>query len=223
MKQPGIFFGIFALLYLIGVRIYKTRAPARPLLIKCFIFISGLSIPYLLTCITLYALGVFQEFWFWTVLYAARYASIQSLPKGSLFFACRCRLLLMAFISCGSWPDGSAYLIVGEKGKGTSNMYVWIFSLFIPRGLSRALFPAALFCPAAARGCNIRRRCNHIPSYAFLSSEKFPVFSPAGVSHVFFPRRLFTEIVFLEGSPRRCAGTCISPTPFPSPLLLLIT
>ncbi|MFZ3264588.1 MAG: glycosyltransferase family 39 protein [Terriglobales bacterium] len=72
MKQPGIFFAIFAGLYLL--RSEWTR-PIRPknLLTRFGLFALGVVIPYGLTCLILWRAGVFSRFWFWTFSYARHY------------------------------------------------------------------------------------------------------------------------------------------------------
>jgi len=97
MKQHGAFFGLFGGVYLIWERcgprwmgvgrggLGTRRSPRRragekiPVdwsgLVKDLIFFSaGCVLPYLLTCVWLWAAGVFPQFWFWTVTYGSKYA-----------------------------------------------------------------------------------------------------------------------------------------------------
>ena len=75
MKQHGIFFGVFGLLYL--ARIWRsTLNPQLSTLVRPLAWFSaGFVLPYTATCLILWAAGVFPQFWFWTVSYAAKYAS----------------------------------------------------------------------------------------------------------------------------------------------------
>ncbi len=78
MKQPGILYGVFGMLWLVLVEWRKLRSlPA-----KLLIFGSALAAPFLLTCALLWRAGVFQKFWFWTFTYARTYASEVSPSEG---------------------------------------------------------------------------------------------------------------------------------------------
>ena len=72
MKQPGLFFGIFAVLYLFW-RERQAAVAGRELLRKLAVFSIGAIFPYALTCLILFRAGVFQKFWFWTASYARAY------------------------------------------------------------------------------------------------------------------------------------------------------
>jgi hypothetical protein len=74
MKQPGVFFGIFAGLYLIWSE-WPGAAPRGALWRKLGSFSIGAILPYALTCLILLRAGVFQKFWFWTVSYARAYGA----------------------------------------------------------------------------------------------------------------------------------------------------
>jgi 4-amino-4-deoxy-L-arabinose transferase-like glycosyltransferase len=91
MKQQGVFFGIFAGLYLcwsewpgpIGRACYRK---------KIAWFSAGAIFPYALTCLILWRAGLFQKFWFWTVSYARAYGSETTLDQGLHHFANRMEL-----------------------------------------------------------------------------------------------------------------------------------
>ncbi len=83
MKQPAIFFIGFALLYLVGAA-FRTR----PLDIKrassaAAFFLLAATIPFLLTCLLVYAAGSFHNFWFWTFRYASQYVSEVPLSRAA--------------------------------------------------------------------------------------------------------------------------------------------
>jgi hypothetical protein len=101
MKQHGIFFGIFGGIYLLWTMLFEMRPPKRgrrsrqrrsqglpgtegvrhstfDIRHSTFAFGSFLSaflLPYALTCLVLWLAGMFPQFWFWTVSYAAKYAT----------------------------------------------------------------------------------------------------------------------------------------------------
>ena len=79
MKQHGMFFALFGLVYLAGDNWTKnewTRKNLRALLERIALFGSGVVIPYLTTCWLMYRAGVFRPFWFWTVDYAGEYSKM---------------------------------------------------------------------------------------------------------------------------------------------------
>ncbi len=85
MKQPGMFFVRFAALYL------AKKEWARPLDWRGFIarlgtFLFGALLPFAVTCLALFAAGVFKTFWFWTFSYAWQYASSMSMADGLHMF-----------------------------------------------------------------------------------------------------------------------------------------
>ncbi len=72
MKQPGIFFFLFGATYIIYRHFSSRSAHLFPKLIALFL---GAALPLIIVMLWLYASGVFPRFWFWTVVYAARYGS----------------------------------------------------------------------------------------------------------------------------------------------------
>jgi len=91
MKQQGVFFGIFAGLYLCWSEWPGTIRQASYLK-KIAWFSVGAIFPFALTCLILFRAGVFQKFWFWTVSYARAYGSEMTLTQGLHHFANRMEL-----------------------------------------------------------------------------------------------------------------------------------
>jgi len=106
MKQHGIFFGVFGGLFILWVRFESRllgpadgglgtrRYPRRragdtarvdwlALIREVAVFSAGFALPYLLTCLWLWAAGVFPQFWFWTVTYGSKYAAAVPLVKAA--------------------------------------------------------------------------------------------------------------------------------------------
>jgi Dolichyl-phosphate-mannose-protein mannosyltransferase len=79
MKQPGIFFGIFAGFYWLWGE-WKGPHSWRNLAIRSGALAAGTASPFALTCLLLLRSGVFHNFWFWTWSYAREYGSIASWP-----------------------------------------------------------------------------------------------------------------------------------------------
>jgi len=82
MKQPGIFLGAFAFLYLIFVHWRRPGIDWARLGQQAGVFLLGCASPFALTCVLLWRAGVFKNFWFWTFSYALQYSSLKSLKDG---------------------------------------------------------------------------------------------------------------------------------------------
>lgn len=74
MKQPGLVFCGFALLYLLYVG-WERRHDRVYLISRAGALAMGCVWPLGLTCLIMLFAGVFQRFWFWTFSYARAYAS----------------------------------------------------------------------------------------------------------------------------------------------------
>ena len=85
MKQhaaPIIAFGFFWLLY----SSIRSKAGLKHIITKALLFSAGVFIPYGIWCLYLAEKGVFEKFWFWTVTYAAEYATNQTINEGKYWF-----------------------------------------------------------------------------------------------------------------------------------------
>jgi len=109
MKQSGIFFIIFAWLYLFRAQFQTQPVPWKRFVKQSILLLVGAVIPFCLACLLLFRVGVFDKFWFWTFTYASEYASEQSLSSGLLTF-----LLMAKKIS------GPSYLLWLLAGIGLS-------------------------------------------------------------------------------------------------------
>jgi hypothetical protein len=109
MKQSGIFFIIFAWLYLFRAQFQTQPVPWKRFVKQSTLLLVGAVIPFCLACLLLFRVGVFDKFWFWTFTYASEYASEQSLSSGLLTF-----LLMAKEIS------GPSYLLWLLAGIGLS-------------------------------------------------------------------------------------------------------
>jgi hypothetical protein len=221
MKQQGIFFGIFALLYAVFAQAQKAPAPARPLLLRFLLFISGLFIPYLLTCITLYALGVFQEFWFWTVLYAARYASLQSLPEGFALFRMQVPIVIDGQYLLWILAGMGMVLILWQRDLKSRVLFTYGFFFFsflaVCPGLYFRQHYFVLLLPAIAIFTGVAIRyfhmcCAHLKNARFLPLLVFLICFFHGV----FLQRLF----FFTGSPAAVCRYMYFPNPFPESIAI---
>ena len=86
MKQHGAAFIIFAALYLFASEVQLRPFNWRPFIAKVVLFPTGVFLPFGLTCLILWKLGVFERFWFWTFDYAKHYVSLVPLQYAILNF-----------------------------------------------------------------------------------------------------------------------------------------
>lgn len=86
MKQPGIFFGLFAFFYLAVHCWPKDNREWKPWATQLGVFLFAAASPFAITCALLFRAGVFHNFWFWTFSYARQYASAVSLSEGWALF-----------------------------------------------------------------------------------------------------------------------------------------
>ena len=75
MKQPGIFFVLFAVIYLITEEI-RSGLGRKEWFARILVFGGGVILPFGMMCLLLFCAGVFREFWFWTVDYAQQYGTL---------------------------------------------------------------------------------------------------------------------------------------------------
>jgi len=81
MKQPGIFFGVFAGLYWLWHE-WKHPIPRRHIATRGAALILGALLPYATICLLMLKAGVFGNFWFWTWTYAREYALLNKFHDG---------------------------------------------------------------------------------------------------------------------------------------------
>jgi 4-amino-4-deoxy-L-arabinose transferase-like glycosyltransferase len=98
MKQPGIFFVIFAVIYLITreVRSWPNR---KEWFVRTLVFCGGVILPFAMMCLLLFCAGVFKQFWFWTVDYAQQYGTLVRLGDVPQFLLRRTSEVIGA-----NWP-----------------------------------------------------------------------------------------------------------------------
>jgi 4-amino-4-deoxy-L-arabinose transferase-like glycosyltransferase len=77
MKQPGAMFGLFGFC-LLAARGAREREQWRRHCRRIGLYSVGVAAPLVLTAAILWQAGVFQRFWFWTVVYAGRHSTVTS-------------------------------------------------------------------------------------------------------------------------------------------------
>ncbi len=86
MKQQGICFCLFAILFVIASSVVNRKIFTTEFLRKICFLSLGMVLPLALMYRYLQVVGVFPKFWFWTYTYARSYASEMSLHDGMLKF-----------------------------------------------------------------------------------------------------------------------------------------
>lgn len=84
MKQPGVLFVFFALLFLVTAN-WSNKMTPNTVRDSAFL-VSGLLLPCAITALLLWAGGVFGKFWFWTIQYATQYGTRVSLAEAFELF-----------------------------------------------------------------------------------------------------------------------------------------
>jgi hypothetical protein len=82
MKQQGICFSLFGLCFLVWMAVRNRELLSKQFGGKILVFGTGLALPFSLTCLWLAVAGVFDRFWFWTVVYARAYAGEMPVRNG---------------------------------------------------------------------------------------------------------------------------------------------
>src|SRR5262249_33090949 len=86
MKQPAALFILFGAASIVCHGICR-RATFKTIALHVSDFSAGAITPFGLTCLMLWKAGVFEKFWFWTVDYAAGYATRVPLRAAPSIFA----------------------------------------------------------------------------------------------------------------------------------------
>ena len=75
MKQHAVLLSFFAFIYLVWQAWRSSNIVWRQIIAESALFLIGIAIPYSLIVLWMIQVGVFNQFWFWTVQYAREYAS----------------------------------------------------------------------------------------------------------------------------------------------------
>ena len=98
MKQPAVFFALFAAIYLVSNDLHRGFRLEK-ILLQILIFSAGVILPLGITGLLLWRIGVFDRFWFWTIDYARQYGSLVPFSQAPRFFFYSAREVIVA-----CWP-----------------------------------------------------------------------------------------------------------------------
>lgn len=74
IKQHGAFFALWGGIYLVFDGWHRRKRPVD-IARASLLFVVGAALPYLITGLLLWKMGLFHEFWFWTIDYARAYTN----------------------------------------------------------------------------------------------------------------------------------------------------
>jgi hypothetical protein len=137
MKQPGIFFTIFAFFYFLFSLHRKPDIPFSLIMKQGLLFLFGAIVPFAMTIGILYGAGVLEKFWFWTYLYGKEYGSRVPFSMG-----------LQIFLSQVPHIVGQFYLLWVIGGIGIS-AFLWDKTALtrVPFVLGFFVFSFLAVCP----------------------------------------------------------------------------
>lgn len=139
MKQPGFIFVLFGGLYFL--RLEARRGINWPKLGGTLgLYSVGSVLPFLITCFLMWQAGVFSRFWFWTVSYAAQYATNYGLTVGAFFFYLTAPPIVWA--SIGIWLIAAVGIIMVGLDRNAKQRSEFLLGLF--------LFSFLALCPDLA-------------------------------------------------------------------------
>jgi len=85
MKQPAVFFILFAVIYLVFKEVQRGFG-LKSTLLRTLFFSTGVILPFGIASFFLWRAGVFDKFWFWTIDYARQYATLIPLSQAPQIF-----------------------------------------------------------------------------------------------------------------------------------------
>ncbi len=141
MKQHGIFFVLFCLFYLTWSE-WNKKTSAPVILRHVAIFVCGVILPYIISCLLLYRAGVFAQFWFWTVSYANEYSKV-GLRRAMHAFWANSRIVVIPAIPVWLIAAVGASTLRWNQGARKHAVFIVGLSLFS----FLALCPGAYFRP----------------------------------------------------------------------------
>ncbi len=215
MKQHGILFAVFALLFLLTNHLARPREARTSLLRKLALFCGGVTLPLALTGLALWKAGVFGKFWFWTVTYAREYAGESSLADGIDAFNFNVSHVVRGDLAI--WIVAAAGLVLIWWKKKNRSAAIFLTGLLIFSFL--ALCPGfyfrshyfVLMLPAVAllAGAAVSCVCEWLPG----SAARYGVYGLFGIV-LLFPIAVQRKFLF-QMTPGQASRTLYGPDPFP--------
>jgi hypothetical protein len=210
MKQPAIFFALFAVTCLLFQR--SGRRHFKQLSTHILVFAAAVIVPFALTCALFWCLGVFDKFWFWTIQYGREYATLVPLSQVGHVFTNAITPIIGA-----AWALAVIGLLSGlwnAPGRGTTVLVLWL-----------------LICSFLALCSGFYFRPHYfillLPALSLLIGITTTTLSRIGGSKTLWPIPLFFCVVgfgvalfserklLFQDSPVEACGTIYPSSPFP--------
>lgn len=219
MKQPGIFFPAFGLVYLLYSG-WRSDGNSEGLYSQAGAYIVGAGLPFTITCLLIYLSGSFRKFWFWTFSYARAYVTTITFRQGVENF--RENMIHVARPCVFIWLIGLAGLVFVACGTKRTRSFCYgllLFSFFaVCPGLYfrphyfLVLLPALSLLIAAGFEFLFERMqkavpgalTSLVPAFVFLLAFSASIFSqreflfkldPVSACRAIYPKDPFPELV----------------------------
>jgi hypothetical protein len=216
MKQPALFFILFGAGFLFCNEI-RRHSTLKRIALCVSIFGAGAIIPFAITCLILWRVGVFEKFWFWTINYARQYATLVPLSAAPQIFSVMAGDVIRS--GWALWMLAGLGLVAGLWNKPTRRGTVFLLG-FLPfsiLALSAGFYfrehyfifiiPAVslLVCPAISALSDLAASGSNVVRFAPLL-----LFCAALTQPIFAGRKLY-----FAGSPSEASRISYGSNPFP--------
>ncbi len=129
MKQQGMFFVPFVLIYLLANDLRERPIRAISITGRACVFIACSALPYILICALMAASGVFGRFWLWTFEYARNY--VGEIPVGQALGVFLKNTSEMAGPSVVLWLLAGLGLVLVWVDGATRKRALWMTGFFL--------------------------------------------------------------------------------------------
>jgi len=128
MKQPAVFFVVFAAIYLLYNDVQR-RFTLKSIFLRSLIFSAGVILPFGIALLLLWRAGVFGKFWFWAIDYAGQYGTLIPIRKAPEIFLPRVKKVIRA--SWALWTLAGIGAGVGLVDKSIRARTVFLLGLLL--------------------------------------------------------------------------------------------
>ena len=135
MKQPAVFFVVFAAIYLVCNDVQR-RFTLKGILLRSLVFSAGVILPFGIALLLLWRAGVFGKFWFWAIDYAGQYGTLIPISRAPEIFLPKVKKVIGA-----SW---ALWMLAGiGAGVGLVDKSIRVSTVFL---LGLLLFSTLALC-----------------------------------------------------------------------------
>jgi hypothetical protein len=222
MKQHGVLFAVFALLYFLWEQRKLLPDELGRLSRHSLLFIAAVAVPFGVCCLVLTLYGTFDEFWFWTFKYAREYVSNVPFALGVKIFTEQFTRISQTSLLLWGVAGIGIFLLIADKEAKRGRVFIAGFLVFSFLAICPGLYfrehyfimllpaIALLIGVAVVSACNILSRKGVgpyswvIPALLFLTVSSLSVYR----------ERAF----FFSMSPDEASRLIYGANPFPESL-----